>query len=144
VDTDGDGILDKDDWCPNEKGLKENNGCPKLEEYNFNAKSIQFATGSTRLLTTATKELDKLVDILNEHPDFRISIEGHTDNTGQAAFNQTLSEKRANAVKDYLVKKGISEDRLNAAGFGQTQPIEDNKTSKGRAANRRVDFKLVR
>lgn len=144
VDTDGDGILDKDDWCPNEKGLKENNGCPKLEEYNFNAKSIQFATGSTRLLTTATKELDKLVVILNEHPDFRISIEGHTDNTGQAAFNQSLSEKRANAVKDYLVKKGISEDRLTAAGFGQTQPIEDNKTSKGRAANRRVDFKLVR
>lgn len=144
VDTDGDGVLDKDDWCPNEKGLPENNGCPKLEEYNFNAKSIQFATGSTRLLPTATKELDKLVTILGEHPDFKISIEGHTDNTGKAAFNQTLSGRRADAVKDYLVKKGVDEARLSSSGFGQDQPIEDNKTAKGRAANRRVDFKLVR
>jgi outer membrane protein OmpA-like peptidoglycan-associated protein len=144
VDSDGDGVLDKDDWCPTEKGLAENNGCPKLEEYNFNAKSIQFATGSARLLPAATKELDKLVAIMEEHPGFNISIEGHTDNTGKADFNQTLSQRRAEAVKDYLVKKGVSADRLAAAGFGQTQPVEDNKTSKGRAANRREDFKLVR
>ncbi|MCR6719536.1 MAG: OmpA family protein [Chitinophagaceae bacterium] len=144
VDTDGDGIADKDDWCPTEKGLKENNGCPKLEEYNFNANSIQFATGSAQLLSTATKELNKLVTIMNEHPEFRVSIEGHTDNTGKAAFNQTLSERRAAAVKDYLVKKGISADRLDTAGYGQDQPIDDNNTAKGRKANRRVDFKLVK
>ena len=144
VDTDGDGVLDKDDWCPTEKGAADNNGCPKLEEYNFNAKSIQFATGSTKLLGTATKELDKLVTILNEHPSLNISIEGHTDNTGKADFNQTLSQRRAEAVKDYLVKKGISAERLAAAGFGQDQPIEDNKTAKGRAANRRVDFNVVK
>ncbi|NCT76261.1 MAG: OmpA family protein [Chitinophagaceae bacterium] len=144
VDTDGDGIIDQEDWCPNEKGLPENHGCPKLEEYNFNAKSVQFATGSAKLLPSATKELDKLVTILNEHANFNISIEGHTDNTGKPAFNQTLSAKRAEAVKAYLVKKGISAERLSAAGFGQDQPIEDNKTVKGRAANRRVEFKLVK
>lgn len=144
VDTDGDGIIDQEDWCPNEKGLPENHGCPKLEEYNFNAKSVQFATGSAKLLPSATKELDKLVTILNEHANFNISIEGHTDNTGKAAFNQTLSAKRAESVKAYLVKKGISAERLSAAGFGQDQPIDDNKTVKGRAANRRVEFKLVK
>ena len=144
VDTDGDGIADKEDWCPNEKGLKENNGCPKLEEYNFNAQSIQFATGSTKLLAASTKELDKLVVIMAEHPGFKVSIEGHTDNTGKAASNQTLSERRAAAVRDYLVKKGVSADRLVAAGFGQDRPVGDNSTPAGRTANRRVDFNLVK
>ncbi len=144
VDTDGDGINDPDDWCPNEKGLPEDHGCPKLAQYNFDAKNVQFATGSAKLLPAAVKELNELVKIMEEHPNFNVSIEGHTDNTGTAAINTSLSAKRAEAAKAYLVKKGVSADRLTAAGFGPDQPIADNKTAKGRAANRRVEFKLVK
>jgi outer membrane protein OmpA-like peptidoglycan-associated protein len=89
-------------------------------------------------------ELDKGAAILAKYPSINISIEGHTDNTGSAAGNQKLSEQRAAAVKAYLVKKGISADRMTTTGYGQTQPIADNKTAKGRAANRRVDFKIAK
>lgn len=140
-DRDTDGVNDEEDKCPDVAGPAENEGCPKLESYNFNAANVQFKTGSVVLLGTATRELDKAVTILNEHPQLKISIEGHTDNTGNSAVNQKLSEKRAAAVKVYLVKKGIAADRLTVAGFGASLPIADNKTAKGRAANRRVEFK---
>jgi outer membrane protein OmpA-like peptidoglycan-associated protein len=140
-DTDNDGVNNEVDKCPNVAGPASNNGCPTLEQYNFNYKNIQFATGSAVLTTGAKAELDKLVTILNEHPELKISIEGHTDITGKAAFNQTLSEKRAGSVKTYLVAKAISTDRLTAIGFGITDPIADNATAAGRAQNRRVEFK---
>jgi outer membrane protein OmpA-like peptidoglycan-associated protein len=89
-------------------------------------------------------ELDKGAQILKAHPAINISIEGHTDNTGTAAGNQKLSEKRAAAVKNYLVKKGIDADRMSASGYGQTKPVADNKTSAGRASNRRVEFKIAK
>lgn len=143
TDTDGDGVLDEDDKCPTEKGLPENNGCPQLEDYKFDARKVQFVTGSAQLTRAAMTELDKGAAILNEHPTIKVSIEGHTDNTGSASFNQKLSEKRAEAVKAYLIKKGITEDRLTAAGFGASQPVADNKTAAGRAANRRVEFKTA-
>jgi len=95
-------------------------------------------------LTKAAKaELDKGVAIMNEHPKIRVAIEGHTDNTGTPAGNQKLSEKRAAAVKAYLAKQGVSEDRMSTSGYGQSKPIADNKTSAGRAANRRVEFKIA-
>lgn len=143
VDTDGDGVPDEEDRCPTEKGLPENFGCPKLEDYKFDAKKVQFITGSATLTKAAKSELDKGVTIMNEHPKIRVAIEGHTDNTGTPAGNQKLSEKRAEAVKAYLVQKGISADRLLTSGHGQNEPIADNKTTAGRAANRRVVFKLA-
>jgi len=143
-DTDGDGVNDEEDKCPNEKGLPENFGCPVLEDYQFDARKVQFVSGSAKLTKGAMAELDKGASILTEHPKIDISIEGHTDNTGSAAGNQKLSEKRAAAVKDYLVKKGVSADRMVTSGYGQTQPIADNKTAKGRAANRRVEFKIAK
>ena len=143
-DTDGDGVNDEEDKCPTEKGLPENFGCPKLEDYKFDARKVQFVTGSAKLTKAAMAELDKGAAILAEHPNINISIEGHTDNTGSAAGNKKLSEQRAAAVKSYLVKKGVSADRMSATGYGQTQPIDDNKTAKGRAANRRVEFKIAR
>ena len=85
--------------------------------------------------------MDKAAKIMNEHPDIKVSVEGHTDNTGRVAFNQTLSEKRAAAVKAYIVAKGVSGDRLQAKGFGPSKPIATNKTLAGRALNRRVEFK---
>ena len=143
-DTDGDGVNDEDDKCPNEKGLPENFGCPVLEEYKFDARKVQFVSGSAKLTKGAMAELDKGAAILTDHPKINISIEGHTDNTGSAARNQKLSERRAAAVKDYLVKKGVSADRMVTAGYGQTRPVADNKTAKGRAANRRVEFKIAK
>ena len=70
-------------------------------------------------------------------------IEGHTDTSGPKVFNQKLSEMRANAVKEYLVKKGIDETRLSTVGFGEDKPAESNSTRKGRISNRRVEFKVV-
>src|SRR4029079_5710744 len=125
------------------KGTPENFGCPKLEVYKFDARKVQFVTGSAKLTKSAMAELDKGAHILKDTPKINISIEGHTDNTGSAAGNQKLSEQRAAAVKAYLVKKGISADRMVAVGYGQTQPIADNKTAAGRATNRRVDFKTT-
>lgn len=143
-DTDKDGVNDEEDRCPSEPGLPENFGCPTLEQYKFDAKKVQFVSGSATLTKAAKTELDKGATILSEHPDIKISIEGHTDNTGKEAANQKLSEKRAEAVKAYFVKKGISADRLVTVGYGQSNPIADNKTVKGRAENRRVEFKAAK
>lgn len=142
-DTDGDGVNDEEDKCPTEKGPAENFGCPPLETYKFDARKVQFVTGSAQLTKAAMAELDKGAQILKEHPKINISIEGHTDNTGTAAGNEKLSQKRADAVKAYLVKKGIEQERMVATGYGQTKPIADNKTAAGRAANRRVEFKIA-
>lgn len=143
-DTDKDGVNDEEDRCPSEPGLPENFGCPTLAQYKFDAKKVQFVSGSATLTKAAKAELDKGATILSEHPDIKISIEGHTDNTGKEAANQKLSEKRAEAVKAYFVKKGISADRLVTVGYGQSNPIADNKTLKGRAENRRVEFKAAK
>lgn len=143
-DTDGDGVNDEEDRCPTEAGLPENFGCPTLAQFKFNANKVQFLSGSATLTAAAKKELDLGASILTEHPDIKISIEGHTDNTGKDVTNQKLSEKRAEAVKAYFVKKGINPDRLQTAGFGASQPIADNKTAKGKAENRRVEFKAAK
>lgn len=143
-DTDGDGLNDEVDKCPKDKGSAANNGCPLLEElteYKFDFRKVQFVTGSAALTKVAKAELDKAAKIMNEHPDIKVSVEGHTDNTGRAALNQTLSEKRAASVKAYIVSKGVSGDRLTAKGFGPSKPIATNKTVAGRALNRRVEFK---
>ena len=144
-DGDGDGLNDEEDKCPTIPGPRENNGCPAtLEAYKFDARKVQFVTGSATLTADALKELDRGIAILNEHPELtKVSIEGHTDNTGSDALNLKLSERRANAVKAYFVKKGLSADRFETIGKGESEPIADNKTAAGRAANRRVVFKVA-
>ena len=139
-DRDNDGVNDEMDKCPDVAGPASNGGCPTLEQYNFNYKNVQFATGSSTLTAGAKAELDKLVTILNEHPQLKISINGYTDNTGKPESNMVLSQKRADAVKTYLAGKGISADRLTATGYGINNPVADNKTPQGRAQNRRVEF----
>ena len=79
---------------------------------------------------------------MKENPSYKLSINGHTDNVGNAEKNQKLSEDRAAAVKAYLESKGVDASRLSSAGFGQDQPVADNKTKAGRAKNRRVEFKV--
>jgi OmpA-OmpF porin, OOP family len=146
-DKDNDGIADEDDKCPEVAGVAAFFGCPEIKEEVIQkieraAKNIYFNTGKSTLLPKSFKSLNEVVAILKEDETLRIDVGGHTDNTGKADKNQTLSEARAAAVRAYLIKKGISEDRLTSAGYGQDQPVADNATVTGRAENRRVELKL--
>ncbi|MBN2742822.1 outer membrane protein OmpA-like peptidoglycan-associated protein [Breznakibacter xylanolyticus] len=101
---------------------------------------ILFATNSSDLSAQAKQNLDKMITVFNNYPDTNIEIQGHTDSTGSDNYNQTLSEKRANAVSSYLRSKGISSSRLTTVGYGETAPKYSNDTADGRSQNRRVEF----
>ncbi|MDI9366363.1 MAG: OmpA family protein [Flavobacterium sp.] len=139
-DTDGDGVNDEVDKCKTVAGPASNGGCPEIEAKIAElAKNVNFATGGSAKITFKNyKTLDEVVAILKEHTNAVLSIEGHTDNVGSVAINTKISQKRADAIKAYFVKKGIDASRLTATGFGSSKPIGDNKTAKGRAENRRV------
>ena len=146
-DTDGDGVNDEEDKCINEKGPASNFGCPIIdvaiiERVKLAAKNVFFATASDKLLAQSNKRLNDVVTILNENPSFKIQIDGHTDSQGKDDYNMDLSDRRAASVKAYLVSKGIAESRLNSKGYGETTPVADNNTAKGRAQNRRVEMTL--
>ena len=148
-DTDGDGILDKDDKCPNEAGTAANNGCPEvkpteevMETLNSYARTILFNVGKATFKEETDQVLQAMVAIFKEYPRANFAIEGHTDSSGSNSMNQALSERRANAVRDYLIANGINADRLTAKGFGEDNPIATNKTRAGRKENRRVEVKL--
>ncbi|MDR1792814.1 MAG: OmpA family protein [Bacteroidales bacterium] len=101
---------------------------------------ITFDVGKATIKPESMGEINRIAQLMTENPELKFSVEGHTDNTGSAASNQTLSEERSKAVMAKLVEMGISKDRLSAAGKGQTAPIADNSTDEGRAKNRRVEF----
>jgi len=101
---------------------------------------ITFDVGKSTIKPESMGEINRIVTLMKENPSLKFSVEGHTDNTGTAANNQTLSDARSKAVVDKLVELGINRDRLKSAGKGQTSPIADNKTDEGRAKNRRVEF----
>jgi OOP family OmpA-OmpF porin len=135
LDTDGDGVLDSKDKCPNTpKGDKvDADGCSltlRLE--------VTFDSNSSQLRPESNEYLDRVAERLNELAYVTGVIEGHTDSNGSDAHNQDLSERRAKAVLDYLVDKGVDGSRFTAAGFGESQPVADNATPEGRAQNRRV------
>ncbi len=109
---------------------------------NYAAKNIFFITGSAKLSSKSNAALNEVAKILTDDANLKLSIEGHTDNVGKPDYNMTLSDNRANSVKQYLLKKGIDESRLVSQGFGLTQPVATNKTAAGRAKNRRVEMKL--
>lgn len=112
---------------------------PEVGE-SITLKNVLFATGQYTLNETAQVELDKVVEMLNRNATMKIELEGHTDNTGDAAANQQLSEHRAKACYDYIVSRGIAEERLSFRGYGESRPIADNTTEDGRAQNRRTVF----
>jgi len=124
-----------------------NHGCPEIkketkEKINYIAHNILFNSSSDQLIDSSYLALDELAKLMNDNPEAHLTIEGYTDNSGKAEKNLLLSQKRALAVKNYLIKKGIIESRLTAAGLGQEHPIADNSTPAGRAINRRVELKL--
>jgi OOP family OmpA-OmpF porin len=149
VDRDGDGIPDADDKCPDVPGLAPD-GCPKkytlveVKKEKIEIKQqVHFATAKYRVLPDSFALLNQVAQVLNDFPKMRLSIEGHTDNIGKEASNMRLSQRRAEAVRDYLVSRGISPERLEAVGFGPTKPIASNKTAKGKAKNRRTEFRIL-
>jgi len=154
ADTDNDGIADKDDKCIDVAGTVANNGCPEAiapevtveiqKTLNAYAKTILFNSGRSTIKSESSKVLSEIVNILQEYPRAKFSIEGHTDSSGSDALNQRLSDSRANAVKQYLVKNGIDEFRLSAIGYGESHPISTNATAAGRKENRRVEINLVK
>ncbi|HTA60827.1 MAG TPA: OmpA family protein [Bacteroidia bacterium] len=106
--------------------------------------SLQFATGKDIIQTISFPSLNQLATLMKQHTDdWTLKLSGHTDNQGQADANMLLSEKRAKAVKKYLVSKGVKDDKVIAEWFGQTQPIENNATEAGRKKNRRVEMKVL-
>jgi outer membrane protein OmpA-like peptidoglycan-associated protein len=149
-DTDGDGVIDKLDNCPKWKGKAEHQGCnvkqlvkiteSKLELYE----TMFFATNKAVIQKRSYKLLNNVAEVIRNHTDLKISIEGHTDSQGSDAWNMKLSQMRAQSVMAYLVKRGVDPTRLAAQGYGEERPIADNKTAKGRAQNRRVEFMASR
>ncbi len=149
-DTDGDSVLDKDDKCPNEAGVASEGGCPEkvitkeaTEAIAISSKAILFNTGRASFKPGISKQLDAIVELINSHPKANFVVKGYTDNTGGEANNLKLSTKRAEVVKNYLVKKGVNADRLEVKGFGVANPVDSNNTRAGRANNRRVEIKVA-
>lgn len=142
VDSDGDGVIDDKDKCPDSPSDRpvDKDGCT-IESVVL--KGVNFELNSSELTASSSESLDKAVAAMNKYGDLRIEIQAHTDSMGEAAYNQALSEKRANSVRDYMIGKGIAADRMVAKGYGETQPIADNGTRAGRAENRRVELKVI-
>jgi outer membrane protein OmpA-like peptidoglycan-associated protein len=152
-DTDGDGVSDKKDDCPDVAGPIENKGCPSedkvvdtdvLKKLNDFSKSILFDSGNSTIKQKSTSNLNEIVKVMNQYPSAKFELDGYTDNVGNAEDNLQLSKDRAAAVKVYLISKGISADRLSSEGYGIIKPIADNKTATGRALNRRVEIILMK
>ena len=123
---------------------EERNKLVSKEGSILSLKNLQFNTNSYEIKPESFKELDQLYNLLSLNPELRISVNGYTDNKGSERYNQKLSMKRAKAVVEYLIEKGISEDRLSYKGYGIDNPIASNETEEGRAANRRVEVEFLK
>ncbi len=167
-DADHDGIPDAEDACPNQPGDAAHHGCPpppepppapappppaedkspKLAELKAGRIEIKdqvhFATGKSDILAESFPLLEQVSKILKEHPELiRLEIGGHTDNRGAHDYNVQLSQDRAEAVRRFLIERGVEASRLQAKGYGPDQPIDTNDTAAGRQKNRRTEFKSV-
>ena len=149
LDNDLDGIPDETDQCPNApetfNGYMDEDGCPDERpiEQQFVLKGVTFESGSAALTPDSYRVLDEVVRSLMAYPEVRVEIQGYTDSVGKASLNQSLSQKRADSVKQYLVNAGIDPARMVSKGYGEDSPIADNSTPAGRAQNRRIEFKRL-
>jgi OOP family OmpA-OmpF porin len=147
-DNDKDGVPDVRDNCPDVAGDASHNGCPykapaKLED-NFILEGVNFRTGSAELTEDSYSKLDEVYEQLAKYSDRKYEIAGHTDNTATDKINIKLSLDRANAVREYLVNRGVEGSRLVAKGYGSSRPKADNKTAAGRGINRRIEFYRIK
>lgn len=166
LDTDGDGIPDAFDACPRQPGAptaeRRSHGCPPppptpvrvekappaaelVERRIVISEQVKFQTDTALLLPESEAILREVARVLTEHPEIvGLEVAGHTDATGSAEYNRTLSEDRARAVSVWLVAHGVEQSRVQARGYGQERPVGDNATEAGRASNRRVEFHVLR
>ncbi|HWB78784.1 MAG TPA: OmpA family protein [Nannocystaceae bacterium] len=151
-DSDDDGIYDNKDDCADQaetrNGFQDSDGCPdeapaEVKKLTGVMKGITFDSGTATIRKSSRKLLDEVVSTMQTHTSVRLEITGHTDDQGKPESNIALSSQRADAVKAYLVSKGIEGGRITTKGAGQEQPIADNKTKAGRAANRRIEFRVI-
>lgn len=147
TDRDGDKVLDRLDNCPDIPGPPENNGCERKQLVTIKgcklklAGKIFFKSGSDRIRRVSMRILDNVVQVLKAQPQIsRLRVEGHTDASGAAGLNKSLSQARADAVAAYLQRRGIAADRLQALGLGEEQPISSNESPRGQRRNRRVEL----
>ncbi len=143
LDSDGDGVSDTQDRCPNtaDDVRVDTQGCEIKDEIRL--PSVQFETNSDRLRSGAESSLNDAVVTLRRYVELHVEVEGHTDSDGAADYNEGLSYRRAETVRDYLVAAGIDADRLTVGGYGETRPIADNATADGKRQNRRVVLRLL-
>jgi OOP family OmpA-OmpF porin len=141
LDGDGDGVVDSRDDCPNTPlgATVDGTGCA----VQIVLQNVRFELNSDKISSEYTATLDQIADSLKARPDIKsIEVIGHTDSTGEASYNQTLSERRAQAVADYLIEQGVMAALFATKGMGESSPVADNATADGRAQNRRVELKL--
>ncbi len=147
VDADGDGVLNAQDKCPNTPAGAQVNyqGCEVLETRQLN--SLHFAFDSAKLMPQGERYLDqeavKINAALEKHPQATVEIAGYTDSVGNEAYNQKLSQRRTDSVREYLVSHGVDAARITSHGYGESDPVASNSTKEGRAKNRRVEVRLI-
>ncbi|MBN2497962.1 MAG: adventurous gliding motility protein CglE [Deltaproteobacteria bacterium] len=151
-DSDLDGVPDRIDLCPTKRGKKEYDGCPKKSDIKIRVKKeaielrekIHFETNRAIIKPKSYPILDQVAATLKQYPEIRkLEVQGHTDSRGGSRYNQSLSQRRAQAVVNYLTGKGIERERLEAKGYGEERPIAPNTTESGRAMNRRVEMIIM-
>lgn len=151
-DTDGDGIMDSQDACPEEKGdpneVAARNGCPALVRVTDSEivllNEVQFDSNKASLRPSTMSMLEELAEVLLQHPEItRIEVQGHTDSRGTLPHNEKLAAERAARVKDVLVQRSIDSGRLVVKGYGPNAPVASNTTAAGRQRNRRVQFRIL-
>jgi len=143
MDSDHDGVPDDIDRCPNTPpGVAVDQfGCP--EKGSITLEGVNFEVNSAVLTADSQPVLDTVADGLVKHPHLKVELQGHTDSTGTKAYNMVLSGKRADAVRSYLLSKGVSSQQLVSKGYGPTEPVASNATREGRAKNRRVVMNVL-
>jgi len=142
-DDDGDGVINEKDKCPNTppNTRVDGDGCPIPKVIRLDGVTFEF--NKTHLRPDAKTILTWVLGIMQKYPDMQVELAGYTDSIGSAAYNLKLSQKRAEAVKAYLVEKGIADSRIQAKGYGKENPVASNKTDDGREYNRRVELHIL-
>ena len=152
-DSDGDGFIDSQDKCPNEpenkNGFEDDDGCPDeipqaVQKFTGVIKGIEFETNKAEIRAASAPLLNEAAAVLIKYPSLKVMIVGHTDNRGGQALNVDLSRRRAEAVKTFLMDRGVDAERILTRGEGPDSPIADNKTAAGRAQNRRIEFQIIK